>query len=51
MKVNVAVKKNWVDIQKKYDYPINAIGVKIKENDVKTLAVWKEEGIDSFMKK
>jgi len=25
--------------------------VKIKPNDEKTLKVWKEEGIDSFMKK
>ena len=51
MKVNAAVKKNWTEIQKKYDYPINAIGVRIKENDVKTLTVWKQERIDSFMKK
>ena len=51
MKVNTTVKKNWTEIQKKYDYPINAIGVRIKENDMKTLAVWKQEGIDFFMKK
>lgn len=51
MKINAAVKKNWMEIQKKFDYPINAIGVRIKETDTKTLAVWKKEGIDAFVKK
>jgi hypothetical protein len=51
MALDPAVKKNWVEIQKKFDVPVNAIGVKIKPNDEKTLKVWKEEGIDSFMKK
>ncbi len=51
MKINASVKKNWTEIQKKFDYPVNAIGVKIKDNDSKTLSIWKEEGIDKFMKK
>lgn len=51
MALDPAVKKNWVEIQKKFDFPVNAIGVKIKSNDKKTLKVWKEEGIDQFMKK
>lgn len=51
MSLNPHVKKNWIEIQKKYDYPVNAIGVKIESNDQKTLKVWKEEGIDQFMKK
>ncbi len=51
MALDTAVKKNWIEIQKKFDFPVNAIGVKIKPNDKKTLKVWKEEGIDSFMKK
>ncbi len=50
MKINASVKRNWTEIQKKFDYPVNAIGVKIKENDTKTLSIWKEEGIDRFMK-
>ena len=51
MALDPAVKKNWIEIQKKFDVPVNAIGVKIKSKDKKTLKVWKEEGIDSFMKK
>ncbi len=51
MALKPGVKKNWEDIQKKYDFPVNAIGVKIKDNDQKTLKVWKEEGIDKFVKK
>ncbi len=51
MGLDPAVKKNWVDIQKQYFYPVNAIGVKIDSTDEKTLAIWNEEGIDQFMKK
>ncbi|QTA86817.1 hypothetical protein [Desulfonema magnum] len=51
MALDVAVKKNWIEIQKKFNVPVNAIGVKIKPKDQKTLKVWKEEGIDQFMKK
>lgn len=51
MVLDPAVKKNWTEIQKKYDYPVNAIGVKIDPKDKETLRVWKEEGIDQFVKK
>ena len=51
MGIDNSIKKNWIEIQKKYDVPVNAIGVKIKSNDAKTLKVWKEEGIDKFVKK
>lgn len=51
MGIDNSVKKNWIEIQKKHAVPVNAIGMKIKDNDVKTLAVWKEEGIDKFLKK
>lgn len=51
MGLNEAVKSNWIEIQKRYDVPVNAIGVKIDANDQETLKVWKEEGIDSFVKK
>lgn len=44
------VKKSWVDIQKKYDVPVNAIGVKSDSKDAATLKVWKDEGIDKFVK-
>lgn len=51
MAVPENVKKNWIEIQKKFDVPVNAIGVKINSSDTRTLNVWKEEGIDAFQKK
>ena len=45
------VRKNWIEIQKKFNHPVNAIGVKIAETDAKTLSVWKEEGIDQYQQK
>lgn len=51
MSLEPTIKKNWIELQKKYDYPVNAIGVKIKDKDQKTLKVWKDEGIDHFQKK
>jgi hypothetical protein len=51
MTVKPEVKKNWIEIQKKHEYPVNAIGVKIDPKDEKTLRVWKDEGIDQFLKK
>ncbi len=51
MGLDPAVKKNWVEIQKKHDAPVNAIGVKIDPKDERTLTVWREEGIDEFVKK
>lgn len=45
------VRKNWIEIQKRFEHPVNAIGVKIEESDSKTLSVWKEEGIDEYQKK
>ena len=44
------VRKNWIEIQKKFEYPVNAIGVKIEAKDSKTLQVWKSEGIDQYQK-
>ena len=51
MGIDSSIKKIWIEIQKKHDVPVNAIGVKIKNNDTKTLKVWKDEGIDKFVKK
>ncbi len=54
-KINMAVpenvKKMWIEIQRKYDFPVNAIGVRINQKDSATLKVWKDEGIDQFQKK
>ena len=51
MTLDSAVKKNWIETQKKFEYPVNAIGVKIDPKDEQTMKVWKEEGIDKFLKK
>ena len=51
MAINPAVKKNWIELQKKFDVPVNAIGAKIAPSDEKTLRAWHEEGIDQFMKR
>ena len=51
MGIDENVKKNWIEIQKRHSLPVNAIGVRIKEKDAKTMKVWKEEGIDKFVKK
>jgi hypothetical protein len=50
MPVDPAVKRNWIEIQKKNDVPVNAIGVKINPKDEKTLRVWRDEGLDKFVK-
>jgi hypothetical protein len=51
MPIDPRIRKNWEEIQKKFNYPVNAIGVRINEKDAQTLKVWKEEGIDKFVKK
>jgi hypothetical protein len=51
MALDSAVKKNWIEVQKRHSFPVNAIGVKIDPKDEATLKVWKEEGIDQYMKK
>lgn len=51
MGIDTSVRKNWIEIQKKHTVPVNAIGVKIKDSDSKTLKIWKDEGIDKFIKK
>jgi hypothetical protein len=51
MPLSETVKKAWIEIQKKHHVPVNAIGLKVDVKDVKTLRVWKEEGIDKFLKR
>jgi hypothetical protein len=51
MPIDPMIKKSWIEIQKKHEAPVNAIGVKIDPKDEKTLKVWREEGIDKFIKK
>ncbi len=51
MGLDKSIKRNWEQIQKKHNVPVNAIGVKIKEKDTKTMKIWKDEGLDAFLKK
>ena len=44
MAINETIKKSWIELQKKYDYPVNAIGLKIADRDAQTLRVWRDEG-------
>lgn len=50
MAVPEQIKKLWIENQKKYDEPVNAIGVRIDPRDTATLKVWRDEGIDQFRK-
>ena len=50
MSLDQAIRKNWIEIQKKHDQPVNAIGLKIDTKDEATLRVWREEGIDAFVR-
>ena len=51
MAVDERIKKTWIEVQKNHSVPVNAIGVKIDPKDVNTLRIWREEGIDRFVKK
>lgn len=51
MALDSAVKKTWIEVQKRHNYPVNAVGVKIDPKDERTLKVWQDEGIDKFMQK
>jgi hypothetical protein len=49
MPINPTIRKNWIELQKKHDTPVNAIGLAIDPKDERTLRVWREEGIDAFL--
>ena len=51
MPLEKKVKENWEKLQEKYNYPVDAIGRPIDQNDQETLRVWRDEGIDRFQKK
>jgi hypothetical protein len=51
MALDPRIRKNWEEIQKRHPHPVNAIGVKITEKDKDAYRIWKEEGIDKFVKK
>ena len=39
MAIDPAVKKNWIEIQKRHAVPVNAIGVKIDPKDERTMCI------------
>jgi hypothetical protein len=49
--IDPVVRKNWEEIQKQNDVPVNAIGVRIDPKDQFTLKVWKDLEIDRFLRK
>lgn len=51
MALDKNVKENWEKLQQQYNYPVDALGRPIDQNDQDTLRVWKEEGIDRFQKR
>lgn len=51
MPIDPQIKKNWIEIQKQHDVPVNAIGLKVDPKDQMTLRVWRDEGIDQFLRK
>jgi hypothetical protein len=52
MALDPKVQKNWEEIQKKHNFPVNAIGVRIDPSkDSMMYKVWKDSGIDKFVKK
>jgi hypothetical protein len=51
MAIDPTVRQNWEKIQEQYNHPVDALGRPINPNDQETLKVWKEEGIDRFVKK
>jgi hypothetical protein len=51
MAIDSSVRKNWIEIQKNHNTPVNAIGVRIDPRDENTLKIWKEEQIDKFMRR
>lgn len=51
MPLEPAIRQHWIELQKKSATPVNAIGLKIDPHDSRTLHVWREEGIDQFVKR
>lgn len=51
MAIDPTVKQNWEKIQEQYNYPVDALGRSIDPKDQETLKVWRDEGIDRFVKK
>jgi len=51
MALDRSIRNNWIEIQKKHDYPVNAIGMRIDPADRVTMGVWRAEGLEVFVNK
>ncbi|MGD2114394.1 MAG: hypothetical protein PVG07_05040 [Acidobacteriota bacterium] len=49
MSLDSRIKSNWIEAQKNSDRPVNALGLPIDPKDERTLAVWRQEGIDRYL--
>lgn len=51
MPIDPLVKKNWIEVQQRFAWPVNAIGLRIDPKDDFTMKVWRAEGLDQHVKK
>jgi hypothetical protein len=51
MPLDPNIRKQWEKLQEKYNYPVDALGRPMDPKDQKTLKVWRDEGLDQFLKK
>lgn len=49
MELDPLIKKSWIEAQKRFAYPVNAIGLRIDPKDKRALDVWHKEGIDKYL--
>lgn len=49
MAVTESVKKNWIELQKKSNVPVNAIGLKIDPKDENSMKAWRDEGMEDHL--
>jgi hypothetical protein len=45
------MKRSWIAMQQRHDVPVNPLGLAIDQRDQMTLKLWRDEGIDRFLKK
>jgi hypothetical protein len=49
--IHSRLKQSWIDMQKRHDVPVGPLGLEIDPRDQMTLKLWRDEGIDRFLKK
>jgi hypothetical protein len=50
MSIDPAVRSHWESIQSQNDVPVNALGMRIDSADTMTLKVWRDLGLQRFLK-